>query len=280
MPKVTVVLPVYNGEAYLEEAIKSILNQTYKDFELIIVDDNSSDNTALISKKFTSEHANVIYVKNEQNLKLPGALNKGFSLASGDYYTWISDDNVHLPNMLSRLVEELQADPSVGLVYSDFEVINEKGDIIDYNTVGPSEDLIITNVVGACFLYRADIAKKAGGYNENMFLVEDYEYWFRLALITKLKPIHECLLKYRRHKQNLSAKNKKELIAKGIKIQKQYYKNFVHTRKQAARFYAYLLGRDRYNPFALFYAFPGLFYDPLAFLKQVFYLFKKLLKRL
>jgi len=270
MPKVSVVLPVYNGEIFLEESIKSILNQTYKDFELIIVDDNSTDSSGVIAQKYAKEHSNVIYTKNEKNLKLPAALNKGFSLASGEYFTWISDDNIHFPNMLARLVEELEKDPEIGLVYFDIEIIDENGKNIGYKKVGPNEGLIFRNVVGACFLYRSALDKKIGGYNESMFLVEDYEYWLRLALATKIKAVNECLLQYRRHPKSLSNQFDKEVRAKGIKMKKKYLKLYSLPRKQMARFYAYLIFRDKFNPFRIKYAFCGLYYSPSAFLKQIY----------
>ena len=268
--KITVVLPVYNGELYLKDSIESVLNQSHKDFELIIVDDCSTDQTSVIAQQYQNKYNNVFYTRNENNLKLPEALNKGFSLASGDYWTWTSCDNIYLPNAFERLTAELDFYSEVGLVYSDMETIDELGHLLGYVHAGVGDDLIFRNIVGACFLYRASIAKQAGVYNKEKFLCEDYEYWLRLACITKLKPINEALYRYRYHSKSLSHNNEKMTIVKGIAVQKHYYRSFVDTRKKAALFYAHLRARDIYNPFRQFYLFIVLFFSPLIFLKEIY----------
>ena len=269
MPKITVVLPVFNGESYLRDSIESILNQSYKDFELIIVDDCSTDQTPIIAKSYKNSKPNIIYVRNEKNLKLPETLNKGFLLALGEYWTWTSCDNVYLPNAFERLVAEIDSNSEIGLIYSDMEIINELGYVSGYVKAGKADDLILRNVVGACFLYRASIAKQVGIYNKEMFLCEDYEYWLRLSRVTSFKPINECLYRYRNHSKSLSYNHEKEIIAKGIKLQKHYYSLFVSTNKQAAFFYANLRARDIYNPFRQFYLLMVLFFSPSIFFREI-----------
>lgn len=95
MCKVSIILPVYNGERYLEQSIRSVLNQTYTDLELVIVNDCSTDYTETIIMKFVNEDKRVKYIRNDENMKLPGSLNVGFSHATGEYYTWTSDDNMY-----------------------------------------------------------------------------------------------------------------------------------------------------------------------------------------
>ena len=181
MPKISVVLPVYNGSKYLSSAIESVLNQTVADFELIIIDDCSTDSSPDIIEKFIQTDERVSYYRNTQNLKLPMSLNKGFSLAKSDYLTWTSCDNVYLPNAFEKMLEVLEADKSIGLVYSSMKIINENDNEQGCIEAGPASHLIFRNVVGACFLYRSTIAKLAGDYNPNLFLCEDYEYWLRIA---------------------------------------------------------------------------------------------------
>jgi len=270
MPTITVVLPVYNGASYLEASIESILNQSYKDFELIVVDDCSTDQTPNIIQSYAQKFHNVIFLRNDSNLKLPEALNRGFSLASGDYWTWTSCDNLYLPNAFERLVFELEADLTAGLVYSDMEIINESGSTVGYVVAGSSEELILRNVVGGCFLYRSSVAKQVGEYSKDMFLCEDYEYWLRLGLSTNLKAINQSLYRYRQHDKSLSYNYEKKIIAKGIILQKNYYKYFVDTRSKAAIFYAFLRARDIYNPFRQLYLIYVLFYSPSIFLKEVY----------
>ena len=97
---ISIVLPVYNGERFLRESIDSVLAQTYTNWELLIVDDCSTDNTAAIVHEYVQKDSRVQYYKNEKNLRLPRNLNRGFSLARGDYLTWTSDDNVFWPTAL------------------------------------------------------------------------------------------------------------------------------------------------------------------------------------
>lgn len=275
MPKISVILPVYNGESYLRESIESVLNQTYTDFELIIVDDCSTDRSIAIAQEYAALNPKVVYVRNEVNLKLPESLNKGFSLASGDYWTWTSCDNLYLPDALERLSKELDQNNEIGLVYSSMHLIDETNQITGYVDAGPAEDLILRNVVGASFMYRASVAKQIGSYNKQMFLCEDYEYWLRIACVSKIKSINGCHYLYRRHCQSLSHKREREIIEKGIGVQKTYYSQFVKTREMAAKFYAHLRDRDIYNPFRQLYLFVVLYYSPSIFMHELLGLVKR-----
>lgn len=279
MPKISIILPVYNGERYLRDSIESVLNQTYKDFELIIVDDCSTDATASIAHEYVNVHPNIFYHKNEVNLKLPKALNKGFSLAKGEYWTWTSCDNIFLPNALTVMLSMLEKNPSVGFVYASMNVIDETSQIVGFVEAGSSNDLILRNVVGACFLYRASIAEEVGDYDPDKFLCEDYEYWLRIALVSQLMPISKSLYLYRRHAESLSSTREKDIIHKGIAVQKHYYPFFVKSRAVAAQFYAHLRDRDIYNPFRQLYLFFVFFYSPSVFFKEVVGLIERRLKK-
>jgi glycosyltransferase involved in cell wall biosynthesis len=268
MPKISVILPVYNGERYLSDSIESVLNQTCKDFEFIIVDDCSTDNTAIIAQEYARSHSNVTYIKNDTNLKLPETLNSGFSVATGEYWTWTSCDNVYLPNAFERLLNALEQDDKIGLVYSSMHLIDETSQVTGYVEAGHAEDLILRNVVGASFMYRASVAKQTGSYNKQMFLCEDYEYWLRISIASRIKPISECLYKYRCHSGSLSSNRHREIIEKGINVSKKYYPFFIKTRKKSALFYAHLRDRDIYNPFRQLYLFFVLFYSPLVFFRE------------
>ena len=105
MPKVSIILPTYNGQAYIEEAIISILNQTFRDFELIVVDDCSTDHTPKVLDFFKLQDSRIKIITNKKNLKLPASLNVGHRIAQGDYLTWTSDDNILHINFVERLVK-------------------------------------------------------------------------------------------------------------------------------------------------------------------------------
>lgn len=105
---ISIVLPVYNGEKYLRESIDSILAQTYKNWELLIVDDCSTDSSSEIAKEYVSKDRRIYYYHNENNLRLPRNLNKGFSLARGNYLTWTSDDNRFKPTALEKMYFQIK----------------------------------------------------------------------------------------------------------------------------------------------------------------------------
>lgn len=274
-PKISVILPVYNGEEYLKEVIESVLAQTFRDFELIIIDDCSTDSSKEIALSYVDVDPRVSCFSNKTNLKLPKALNTGFSKAQGDYWTWTSCDNLYLPHALERMLEVLSNNSNVGLVYASMQEMDAQGKKQDVIYVGPAEHLIFRNVVGACFLYRRCVADHIGGYDPELFLCEDYEYWLRIAAVSKLHPMDACLYLYRRHGGSLSHNHEKEIIAKGIGVQKRYYSTFVKSRKEAALFYAHLRARDMYNPLRQFYVLMVLFYSPKQFFIELFGLIKR-----
>lgn len=279
MSKISIILPVYNGETYLRDSIESILNQTYSNFELIIVDDGSIDNSSEIAQNYVNLDSRVIYVRNAQNLKLPAALNLGFAKATGTYWTWTSCDNLYYKHAFAVMVAELEHDNEFGLVYADIETIDETGKVVEYVSAGMPDDLIMKNVVGACFLYKKEVALKAGLYDLNCFLCEDYEYWLRIGLCAKLKKINKLLYKHRYHKDSLSYKHKKSVITIGINIQKQYKNFYVNTCYKQAQFYACLRSRDIYNPWRQFYLIYVLFYSRIYFFKEIKFLLSAKIKR-
>jgi len=205
MTTVSIVLPVYNGERYLRDAIKSVLCQTFQDFELVIVNDASTDKSLDIANFFAKKDNRIIVISNIENKKLPASLNIGFSVARGEYLTWTSDDNALLPNCIERLVEVIEK-TGVDVVYADSNDVDGGGchiQILRRNE--PIEKLVYTNVVGACFLYRRDVQDVLSGYDENLFLIEDYDFWCRAYLHGfKFYHIDDVLYVYMRHKNSLS----------------------------------------------------------------------------
>ena len=123
-PLVSIVLPTYNRAHLLGDAIRSVLNQTYQNLELIVVDDNSSDGTSGVVASF--DDPRIHYVRNEPNLKLPRALNRGFSLSAGAYLTWTSDDNLFVKTAIERMVEVIQ-NASCDFVYTDYFLFTRQG---------------------------------------------------------------------------------------------------------------------------------------------------------
>ncbi len=205
-PLVSIVLPVRDGARFLREAIDSVLGQTFADWELLIVDDASTDGSPGIIAEAAARDARVCPLRHAENRRLPAALNTGFAAARGEYLTWTSDDNRFRNGALATLVEALRADPGIGVVYSDYTRIDEFDRPIDQVVVPNSEMLAAGNCVGPCFLYRRHVGDAVGSYADDLFLAEDLDFWLRASLVTRLHPLHQDLYLYRLHQGSLTAR--------------------------------------------------------------------------
>lgn len=227
---ISIILPIYNGEKYMRESIDSILNQTYTNWELLIIDDGSTDDTPAISAEYEVKDSRIHYYKNEQNMRLPRTLNRGFSLAKGDYLTWTSDDNYYYPTALEKMVQTLSTN-NKDFVFASCDVINDEGDIVEVISVNNRsiKKLVGQNPVGACFMYTRQAYQQTGDYDPEMTLVEDFDYWQRLAV--KFPPIciTEKLYAYRRHNGALTSTMKKDQFYHNL--EKMLLKNREHFGK-------------------------------------------------
>ena len=150
---VSVIITTYKHQKFIDKTILSIINQTYSNWELIIVNDCSTDSSQSIMMHYAKTDERIKIINNLHNLKLPKSLNVGFKVATGDYFTWTSDDNLLKPDMLKRLCSELDASKEYGLVYSNHDDIDEEGTHICDTILGEPRDMGITgNVCGASFL--------------------------------------------------------------------------------------------------------------------------------
>ena len=151
-PLVSIVLPVYNGQQYLRGSLKSILAQTYNNWELIVVDDASTDRTPAIIREFAGHDERIRVIRNEQNRKLPTSLNVGFADSRGEYLTWTSDDNLYEPEAIALMVETLDARADVGLVYCNVTNIDEEGKDLGVRQLPGPEAFPENGWICACFL--------------------------------------------------------------------------------------------------------------------------------
>lgn len=222
---ISIVLPVYNGAKYLRESIDSVLAQTYTNWELLIVDDCSKDETPAIAQEYVQRDSRIRYYRNEQNLRLPRNLNKGFLLTRGDYLTWTSDDNRFRPEALEKMHGALVAS-NAQFVYCSMDVIDENDKLIETYIAKPEsiKRLVGFNTVGACFLYTRKAYEAVGDYDHEMILVEDYDYWQRIAMRFKTVVVEEILYDYRRHSGALTStmrqdqfnRNREKMLLKNI----------------------------------------------------------------
>ncbi len=201
---VSIILPVYNQESFLPLALESIFSQTYKNIELIVVNDGSTDRTSDVLEYYHQVHK--FTVINQANQGLPKALNTGFDIAVGDYLTWTSSDNKLLPEMISGLAHALDENPDVGLVYADRYIIDQEGNMLGrFDTPEYDRHLLLhLNLINCCFLYRVECARNAGQYDPNFIYSEDWEYWIRLSMQCKMMRIPQVYYEYRIHPRSMT----------------------------------------------------------------------------
>jgi len=194
-------LPTYNGAKYIRQSIDSCLNQTYKNIELIIIDDGSTDTTSVIIKSY--KDIRIKYIKHKKNKGLPTALNTGFAKATGDYLTWTSDDNCYANEAVEKMLSFLK-NKNCFFVFCDFYMFNEEDPsslkIVRLPDVPALEN---HNDIGACFLYSRGVKEVIGGYDPDAALAEDYDYWIRVSKKFSMHHLNEALYFFRVHKKSL-----------------------------------------------------------------------------
>ncbi len=202
-PLVSIILPVYNGEKYLNQSIESCLNQTYRNIELIIVNDCSTDSSLRIMKELASKDSRIVIIDNQENQKLPASLNIGHNAAKGEFLTWTSDDNTYNANAIKDLLNALKTN-NADLVYSNVSIINNQDKVKREVLYSNYEHLLFGNCIGACFLYKKEVFHRNKCYNERLFLVEDYDFWLRASLHSRFYHVENNLYKYRLHDESLT----------------------------------------------------------------------------
>jgi glycosyltransferase involved in cell wall biosynthesis len=235
-PLVSIVLPTFNGERYLRESIESCLAQAYEPIELILVDDCSTDRTPEIIGAVCAAHPNVRAIRHETNRRLPSALNTGFRAAQGDYLTWTSDDNRYEPDAIERMVDLLESRPDVGMVCCDMVMMGPDGAARGLLAARP--DLLLReNRVGACFLYRREVAASVGEYRAEFALVEDYDYWLRVAKRFAIVRLPLPLYRYRLHPGSLSARRTTRVREQAARLLYTHARGVPEGRASAADLY-------------------------------------------
>lgn len=223
---VSVVLPVYNGEDYVEQAIQSVLAQSYADLEVIVVDDGSTDGTPAILERLGQNDERIRLIR-QANQRLPRALASGFQAARGEFLTWTSADNALKPECLESLVAELRAHPDRDLVYANIDIIGPDGAPLagsdwfaGYQVPRGSEHVHLptdpselniwpNNYVAAAFLYKDSVPYLVGDYSRHLFGLEDYDYWMRVNAVLRLRHTDslEPVYDYRFHDASLTARD-------------------------------------------------------------------------
>jgi len=235
-PKVTVLMSVYNSEKYLRVAIDSILNQTYEDFEFLIINDGSKDDSLNIIKSYNDKRIRLISRKNKG---LVASLNEGIVKANGEYIARQDSDDASTPNRLAKEVEFLDSNPDIGLVGSNYIVM----DSISWKALAETtvftnpKDLklaqITCNQYGhGSIMMRKDVAIRCKGYDPKVGYVEDYDLWNRISRITKIANIEESLYLYRKNEEGISQSNLETQIKQTFAVRDKSFKHFMKNKSQ------------------------------------------------
>ncbi len=225
-PLISIVLPTYNGAAFLRQAVDSILAQTWVNWELILVDDASTDETSVIADTYTRQDARIRVIHHTKNTHIATALNDGFRVARGQYWTWTSDDNLYRPTALAEMSAYLTAHPDIGLVYADW-ICQEENTEQEMHLSATPADMLRRCVVGPCFLYRAEAAHQVGLYDGTNPLVQDYDYWLRFYLVAPFGHVDKDLYIYRLHSGCLTVQQKEKLWQETCDVLDKYIPLYV-----------------------------------------------------
>jgi len=232
-PFVSIVMPAYNTGKYISSAIESMLNQTYRDFELIIINDGSTDDTENEIKKFNDPR--IIYLKNEINLNLANSVNKGLRAAKGTYIARMDSDDISVPDRLFKQLQFLEQNPDIHICGSQLEVFGTFTGTMNYPLA--HEDLMLRLLITSCFgnnvvVFKRDLIEKHNLYYDNRFTcADDYHCWTRWLLVTKGANLDEYLIKYRTHSKSLSS-NKRKQHEEMKQIRKEYMANIFSLKTE------------------------------------------------
>ena len=218
------LLPVWNSEAFLEQAIESILGQTLSSFELIVIDDGSSDRSAVIAEGFPSRDDRVRTLRRRHE-GLSATLNAGIAAARGEYIARMDADDISVPDRLQKQVAYLDAHPACIAVGTWIEVVDEAGRPLGLKTFVTTHAEIsaallrgISPMAHPTVVVRGDALRAAGGYDARRYPSEDLDLWFRLGESGALANLGEALLQHRRHKAAIGVREREKMKAMALAI--------------------------------------------------------------
>lgn len=235
-PKISVLMPAYNTEKYIVEAIESILNQTFTDFEFIIVDDGSTDKTWEIIQNYAKKDSRIIALRNKENLRISMNRNKLVSLSRGKYIVWQDSDDISIVTRIEKQYKFMEENMEVGICGGWLQFFDKKRiygvrkyafdnkslrkDIFKYSPVAQPVAII-----------RKSVLKKAGKYDITLKQAEDLDMSFKIGMYGDFANLQEILLKYRFEQCSISKTKTKENIIDTLKVRKKAVKKYNYKMK-------------------------------------------------
>jgi len=224
-PRVTALTTVYNGARYLDEAIDSILAEEFTDFEYVIVDDGSTDDTAAVLARATSRDPRILVLRNETNRGIAASANRGLAIARGQYIARLDSDDISMPGRFAREVAVLDAHPDVALVSMNYESISADGVVLarshrDHPSIVVEYLLHFSNSLGghSQVMFRRSAVEAVGGYDETCAASLDSDLWTRIVRQGRIVVLPEIGMRYRVHDQSVSARARDIQIEVGKRV--------------------------------------------------------------
>lgn len=220
-------MSVYNGEKHLRTAVDSILGQSFKDFEFIIIDDGSADKSLDILREFQQKDKRIKIVSRE-NKGLTVSLNEGINLAQGEYIARMDADDISLPKRFEEQINFLGNNKDVVLCGTWAKIIDENGvELGDYKTPTTNEEIkkniIFHNpFIHPSVIFKKEIIKTVGLYSEKIKYAQDYEYWLRIVKRNKVANLSDFLLKYRIMKKSMTRESNLRMRLEGLLMRIAY----------------------------------------------------------
>jgi len=222
MPKISIIIPTYNRAHLLPDAVNSVLNQTYQNFEIIIVDDCSTDNTKEVVGKFGDKR--IKYIRHSKNKGVSAAFNTGIKNSTGEYLTIVTDDNMLFSQSLEKIVNKFKdvTDSDIGVILGGISYIDEKDNVLKsvlFKERGNIFDSILRDAKPFFPFFKKEIFKKVGLFDESLSGREDWDLFLRIAKYYQFDFIPELVVKARVHQgYHLSSKSRLPLAESNLKV--------------------------------------------------------------
>ena len=222
MPLVSIVTPSFNQAQFLEETIQSVLSQDYPRIEYIIMDGGSTDGSADIIQRYSSQLADWVSEKDQGQAD---ALRKGFERAAGEIWAWLNSDDLYYPGAVRQAVEYLQSHPEVGMVYGDADLIDPGGAVLGKFPARQTsyQRMLDGNVhipQQASFI-RSQVWQKAGGLDASFFFAMDYDLWVRVAKLTQIQYVPKLWAAFRLHKASKSIQHEDRCYPEMLRVRQR-----------------------------------------------------------
>lgn len=241
-PTVSIIIPTFNREKLVCKAIKSVLNQTFSDFELIVVDDASTDQTKDVVGDFNDER--IQYLRHAQNAGVCAARNTGLAVAQGRYVAFLDSDDEWLPEKLEQQIHQFEMAPQqVGVVYTWLQIIDEQEEVCKLRQPSLSgqlqQDLLYSNFIGtpSTLMVKNELIRQTDGFDTRLRCCEDWDMWLQLAKLCEFSLIQVPLVQYREHDEEGRGSTNSSAIVEGYLIfLKKHHRNLLATVKQVGSF--------------------------------------------